>query len=137
MEAMRYLEKHNTRTPKSPKELKTRRRMVWKLRFIDARLKAPTKPELNIAARDHIYARDASLIPLQKDYKVEFPGVDYSALSAETAGGQLHFKSLDDLCEHNEGRLNRLSLQMKLPFTVIKIMAKVSKLGGALRRPRT
>ena len=133
MEAMRYLEMHNTQTPRNPKELKTRSRMINKLSIIDRRLRAPTKPKLSSVARDYIYAHDLSLIPLQQDYNVEFPGVDYSTLSKKSAGDPLRLTSLDDLCGHDEDRLNRLSQQMKLPFAVIKIIDKLSNLGGVLR----
>ena len=107
--------------------------MVEKLKAIDARLKAPTKPELNRAARDYIFAHDASLTPLRQAYKIDFPSVDYSKLSEKSSHKQLRMESLDDLCGHDEGRFRRLSLQMKLPFTVIKILAKWSKLDGMLR----
>ena len=135
-EAMRYLEKHNTHAPKSAEELKNRRRMLGKLKFIDERLKAPTKPELNRTARDYIYTQDVSLAPLRDEYGIEFPDVDYAKHAKKTAVDQLRTASLDDLCGHDQGRFSRLSLQMKLPVAAIKIMAKVSKLGGALRRPR-
>lgn len=137
MEAVRYLENHNTDVPRSFEELTSRRRMMKKLKSIDLRLKAPTKPKLKSAVRNYIYSKDGNLAVLRQDYQVEFPSVDYSSLSKNATVDPLHLTSLDDLCEHNEHRLRRLSQQMKLPLLLLKIMAKLSKMAVALRRPAT
>ena len=90
-----------------------------------------------IMSQNYIYSKDGNLAVLRQDYQVEFPGVDYSSLSKNATVDPLHLTSLDDLCEHNEHRLRRLSQQMKLPLLLLKIMAKLSKMAVALRRPAT